>query len=557
MHMPNRLALLLLVSLSLAAQADERPNFLVIMVDDMGYSDPGCYGGEIDTPNIDGLAADGLRFGRFYNCARCCPTRATLLTGAYAHRVGLARNGSTLSSEVPTIAERLKSAGYETAMTGKWHLSRLAEAPQGDERIRWMNHEIARPKWPFADPSSYPTRRGFDRYYGVIWGVVDFFDPFSLTESDRPVTSVPDDYYVTDAITDHTMQNLRDFAKTGEPFFHYVAYTAPHWPLHARPEDIAKYKGKYDAGGHALRRSRFARQMKLGLFPRDMPLGDVIERKEVWSDLDADARAYQAAKMEVHAAMVDRVDRGIGRIVRTLRETAQLDSTVIFFLADNGASPEIPGRPGYDRNGTTRDGRPALREAELQKPENRAKLGSAESYTGIGPAWANAVNTPLRYWKKESYEGGNRTPLIVHWPAGLRAEAGSIERSLGHVMDIAPTCLNLAGVEPNGGFAMDGKSLKPLLEGKPRDAHKSLFFEHEGGRAVRRDGWKLSAMKGQPWELFHIVEDPGETNNLADKHADRVQTLAAAWQDWYDTMPVPESARIKPGRGASLRGPTP
>jgi arylsulfatase len=249
--------------------------------------------------------------------------------------------------------------------------------------------------------------------------------------------------------------------------------------------------------------------------------------------------------MAVYAAQVDRMDQGIGRILTSLEETGQLDNTVIFFLADNGASPEIPGRPGYDRNGATRDGRPALREAELQQPENRGKLGSEESYTGIGPAWANAVNTPLRYWKKESFEGGNRTPLIVHWPAGLTAEAGSIERSIGHVMDIAPTCLDLAGIESTGRFAMDGKSLKPLLQGQAREGHAAIFFEHEGGRGVRQGEWKLSALKGQPFELFRVSRDPGETNNLSDEHSDKVKEMAAAWQEWYDAMPVPESARIK------------
>ena len=526
-----------------ATEIAHRPNIIVILADDMGYSDPGCYGGEIATPHLDRLAAKGVRFSQFYNCARCCPTRASLLTGAYAHRVGLAVNGRTLSFEAPTVAERLQAVGYETAMAGKWHLSALAETSDKAERIRWMNHEIDL-GIPFADPASYPMKRGFGHYYGVIWGVVDYFDPFSLVDGDRPIRAVPEDYYLTDAIADRSVQYIRDFVATDAPFFLYVAFTAPHWPIHARPEDIAKYRGKYDAGWDVLRHDRFQRQVKLGLFPSQASLGEVITRGPAWQKRSAREQAYLSAKMQVHAAMVDRVDQGIGRILAMLEQTSQYEDTIIFFLSDNGASPEIPGPPGYDRNGTTRDGRPALRDAALQRDENRDRLGSEESYTGIGPAWANAVNTPLRYWKKESYEGGCRTPLIVHWPKGLKAARGSIVRDVGHVMDIAPTCLELAAASEEKGsslgqahrqfdFRMDGKSLVPLLMGEERQGHEQLFFEHVGGKGIRRADWKLSALEHRRWELFNLATDPGETQDLAEQHPDLVRSLDKAWKQWF------------------------
>ncbi|MBT4844858.1 MAG: arylsulfatase, partial [Planctomycetaceae bacterium] len=425
-------------------QSADKPNFLVIMVDDMGYSDPQCFGGEIDTPHLNDLADGGLRFTQFYNCARCCPTRASLLTGSYPHRVGLARNGKTLAATAPTLAELLKPAGYQTGMTGKWHLSELAPTTDSQQRIRWMDHQHNL-GIPFADPASYPRKRGFDHYYGVIWGVVDYFDPFSLVHGQNEVKDVPDDFYLTDSITDYSIDYIHAFNKNNEkPFFLYVAYTAPHWPLHAKPDVIEKYKGKYDAGWNALKADRFQRQKDMKLFPQNTPIDPVIDRGNSWDDLTAAEKSYQSRKMEVHAAMIDSVDQGIGRIIDTLKATGELENTVIFFLSDNGASPEIPGYAGYDRNGQTRDGKIAHRERELKLPEHLSKLGSAESYTGLGPAWANAANSPLRYWKKESFEGGCRTPLIVHWPAGLGGKAGKITSNIGHVMDIAPTCLELA-----------------------------------------------------------------------------------------------------------------
>jgi arylsulfatase A len=518
-------------------QSADKPNFLVIMVDDMGYSDPQCFGGEIDTPHLNDLADGGLRFTQFYNCARCCPTRASLLTGSYPHRVGLARNGKTLAATAPTLAELLKPAGYQTGMTGKWHLSELAPTTDSQQRIRWMDHQHNL-GIPFADPASYPRKRGFDHYYGVIWGVVDYFDPFSLVHGQNEVKDVPDDFYLTDSITDYSIDYIHAFNKNNEkPFFLYVAYTAPHWPLHAKPDVIEKYKGKYDAGWNALKADRFQRQKDMKLFPQNTPIDPVIDRGNSWDDLTAAEKSYQSRKMEVHAAMIDSVDQGIGRIIDTLKATGELENTVIFFLSDNGASPEIPGYAGYDRNGQTRDGKIAHRERELKLPEHLSKLGSAESYTGLGPAWANAANSPLRYWKKESFEGGCRTPLIVHWPAGLGGKAGKITSNIGHVMDIAPTCLELAEAKQDASFSMDGESLVGLLQRSEVNQDRMLYFEHMGGRAARYRQWKISALSGQPWELFNIQQDPAETTNLAIQQPIRLEELSYRWHDWFKTMP--------------------
>jgi arylsulfatase A-like enzyme len=509
----------------------DRPNIVVILIDDMGYSDAGCFGGEIHTPNVDSLAANGIRFSQFYNCSRCCPTRASLLTGAYAQRVGMAEFGRTMDLDVPTLAERLKAGGYQTALMGKWHLSELPASPRGSKRLRWMDHQLNLPI-PFAEPASLPSRRGFDQFYGIVWGVVDHFDPFSLCENEQPVRKVPDGFYLPDAISDRSASFVREAAAAGRPFFLYVAYDAPHWPLQAPPENIAKYKGKYDDGWDELRQRRFRRQTELGLFNGSCPLGDVITRGPAWRGLSEDRRAYLAAKMEVHAAMVDRVDLGIGRILDGLRTAGVFDNTIVFFLSDNGSSPEIPGKPGYDRNRGTRDGRLALRENELQLAENRHKLGSEESYAGIGPPWASATNTPLRYWKMESYEGGCRTPLVVHWPAGLKRAAGSITRDIGHVIDIAPTCLDLAGIEVTGDFKMDGESLRPVIEGQSLNTERLLFFSHGQGRGVRRGAWKASKLGGRDWELFNLDVDPGETHDLSGEKPETLNSLVAKLGDW-------------------------
>ncbi len=510
------------------------PNILILLVDDMGYSDLGCYGGEIETPHIDRLAAGGVRFTQFYNASRCCQTRASLLTGVYPHRVGMADFGKTMDLGVATLPENLRDNGYATAMVGKWHLSALPQEPRGERRIRWMNHQLELDQ-PFVEPESLPTRRGFERFYGIAWGVVDHFDPFSLLDGEQPVREVPDDYYITDAITERSVEYLKDFAEGEKPFFLYVAYTAPHWPLHAPKHAIDKYRGRYDAGWHELARQRFERQQELGLFPENTPREELSGGRR-WEEIPPDERDYLAGKMEVHAAMVDCVDESVGKIVEALEENGQLDNTLILFLSDNGASPEIPMPPGYDRHSATRDGRPVLREAELKKPENRDKLGTDESYAGLGPAWASAANTPLRWWKAESYEGGCRTPLVVHWPAGKLAHTGGWNRTPGHVIDIASTCYKLARAEVRDNTLNDGESLVRVIRIGETTKPRTLFFDHQQGHAIRHGKWKAVKRADSPWQLFHVFLDPGETRDLASSDPERLESLVGKWEEWKAEM---------------------
>lgn len=526
-------AVMPLLANTASSQNTKKPNILLIMADDMGFSDAGCYGGEIQTPNIDSLANNGLRFTQFYNCARCCPTRASLMTGQYPHQVGLNLNGQNLSRNGVTIAEALGLAGYNTAMSGKWHLSETKPLKDAALHQKWLDHQYD-PGVPFAPVETYPINRGFDRYYGNIWGVVDYFDPFSLVEGEEPIDAVPEDYYITDAINNHAVEYINQLSGGDDPFFLYVAHCAPHWPLHALEEDIEKYKDAYLGGWDELRRTRYERMVKMGLIDEaNTPLPPVQSQGMEWDSLTDKEKRFQAGKMAAHAAMVDRMDQGIGRILDALRQNGELDNTVIFFLVDNGASPEIMTRPGYDRTSQTREGEEVLYSGfEHTGPET--------TYGGIGPAWANANNTPFRYWKKESFEGGCHTPLIVHYPDGLQALGGTMTGQVGHVMDIMPTCLELAGAEYPATYnghditPVEGKSLIPIFHGQEREGHDAIFFEHERGRAVRMGDWKLTANSGTPqkWELYHLSEDRTETKDLASEHPERVEEMIQAWNHW-------------------------
>jgi arylsulfatase A-like enzyme len=526
-----------------------RPNIVVILLDDLGYSDLGCYGGEIHTPNIDRLAASGVRFTRFYNAARCCPTRAALLTGLYPHQVGLARNGRNLTRDGATIAELLRTAGYQTAMAGKWHLSEtvpLNGKAASREHFSWLEHQTNRDR-PFADPNTYPVNRGFERHYGTIWGVVNYFDPFSLVEGTRPVEDVPDDYYLTDAITAKSVEFIHTMSRKEMPFFLYVAHCAPHWPLHARPEDIDRYRNTYRSGWHALRDQRYRKQVERKLIdPATHPLPKLMGTGPDWDALGAEELDHESNLMAVHAAMVDRVDQGIGTILRTLQEARCSENTIIFLLSDNGASPERYLDPGFDRPSATRDGRPI-------RYTGRFTPGPETTWGYIGSYWASAVNTPFRYWKAESFEGGCHTPMIVHWPAGLALSAGSTVDQLGHVIDLMPTCLELAGVSYPARHAghqlapLEGKSLAAILQGgHHEDRHDALFFEHEGGRAVIADGWKLVARRKAGWELYHIANDATETHDLTKSQPRRVAELEEKWRTWATRV----GARIPPGARA-------
>lgn len=518
-----------------------KPNIILILADDLGFSDLGSFGGEIQTPNLDWLAEKGIRFTHFFNTSRCCPTRASLLTGLYNHQAGIgqmttdtgldAYRGHINNTSV-TIAEVLKSSGYETGMVGKWHVSNTVVQETPEAQLAWLNHQTEHPL--FSPIEQYPTNRGFDKYFGNIWGVVDFFDPFSLVNGTEPVTKVPENYYHTDAINDTASVYIKEFVAKEKPFFLYVAHTAPHWPLHALPEDIEKYKDTYQVGWGKIREQRYQNLIELGIIDQNKAaLSERWDKEFTWEEnpnKDWDARA-----MAVHAAMVDRMDQGIGRIIATLKETGQLENTLIVFLSDNGASSEDAMRygPGFDRPSQTRTGEPIVYPVDKD-----VMPGPQTTFTSIGLRWANVSNTPFQYWKMESFEGGIHTPMIAFWPEGIK-DPGSISKQVGHVMDFMATFIEVADAEYPVGWnginitPTSGKSLVPIFEGNERDGHGILFNEHEGGRYVRTKEWKLVTLdKNQPWRLYRISEDQTEMNDVASQHPEVVAELNSLWQEW-------------------------
>jgi len=534
--------------LTSTAFAAKRPNIIIAMADDMGWSDIGCYGGEINTPNLNTLADNGVRFTQFYNTGRCCPTRATLLSGTYAHQAGIGhmmnpRNlpgyKGDLNKNVRTIAEVMKTAGYSTYMAGKWHVT--PKIQPGGPRDNW------------------PRQRGFDRFYGTIHGAGSFFDPNSLTRENTQVSPVTDEgyqpkstYYYTDAISDHAARYIREH-KGDQPFFIYVAYTAPHWPMHALPEDIAKYKGKYDAGWDAMRRARYERQLKMGLIDPDCKLSPRDPKAPKWED--SKNKDWELRLMEVYAAMVDRLDQGMGRVVTALKESGQYDNTLILFLADNGGCAEGMGR----RQGIQyKDNDPELlkpmtkdelqtdmipkrtRDGRVLRQGTDVMAGGPDSYHGYGLAWANASNTPFREYKHWVHEGGISSPLIAHWPSGINTKRhGKLESQPSHLIDLMATCVDLGQAtypKKNGSteiVPMQGTSLAPAFNGKKIERKKPIYWEHEGNRAMRDGKWKLVA-KGAtgPWELYDIKADRTELNNLAEKRPKRLKRMASQWERW-------------------------
>lgn len=521
---------------------DHRPNIIIILADDMGFSDPGCFGGEIHTPNIDWLATNGVRFTNFYNISRCCPTRASLLTGLYNQQAGI--GDMTMDGHEPgyrgyltdntvTLAEVLQSAGYNTAMAGKWHVSNTFSRPIKQEQLAWLNHQAYYST--FSPLSQYPVNRGFDKYYGTIWGVVDYFDPFSLVDGITPVKTVPKNYYHTDAINDTAAAYIREMSKDNKPFFLYVAENAPHWPLMAKPEDIARYKDTYKAGWEAIREARYKRMVAMGLIDSvKAPLSPRWHDDLKWKD-NPDS-AWDARAMAVHAAMVDCMDQGIGRIIEALKETDEIDNTLIIFLSDNGASSELCANmgPGFDRPGETRDGH------KITYARNKEVMpGPERTYSSIGPRWANVANTPYQYWKAESYEGGMHTPMIAFWPKGLKLKRGGFCNQTGHVMDFMPTFVELAHAAYPSAYhghiitPMQGISLAPVLEGGKIKGHQILYNEHNGGRYIRYDGWKLvSRDRDTTWHLYHIADDETELHDSSAQYPDKVHRMDSLWHQW-------------------------
>jgi arylsulfatase len=537
-----------------SAESAGKPNIIYILADDMGFSDLGCYGSEIETPVLDSLAEGGLRFTQFYNTARCCPTRASLLSGLYPHQAGVGHMmedrghegyRGNLNRHCVTIAEVLRPNGYRTYMTGKWHVT----------PFRANNPDDTQPNWPL--------QRGFDRFYGTIHGAGSFFDPNSLTRDNTRISPFADpeyplseqvdgEYYYTDAITDHATRFIREHQtqSADQPFFLYVAYTAAHWPMHARQRDIDKYTGRYDAGYDAIRNARYARMIELGLIDKDSTVNWPIDPS--WKETTN--WEWDKRNMEVYAAMIDSMDQGIGRIIQSLKETSQYENTLICFLQDNGGCAEEFGRGG---NGMPRGDHPTLeplpadhlqldmvpRQTRDGYPVRQGKgvmAGAGDTYIGYGRGWATVSNTPFREYKHWTHEGGISTPLIAHWPRGI-SRPGELESTPGHLIDLMATAVDLSGANYPEKFhndqeirPLEGKSLQPLFTGGAIE-REALYWEHEGNRAVRRGNFKLVAKgaKGK-WELYDISRDRSEQHDLSTQKPELTQELAAMWQRYAE-----------------------
>ena len=512
------------------------------MADDLGYSDIGCYGGEIETPNLNRLAEDGIRFTHFYNTSRSCPTRASLLTGLYQHQAGIGRmtfdDGlpgyrGTMTHNGVTIAEVLKSAGYNTAWVGKWH---VAETPLRPDQRQWLAHQVKHEE--FAPKNNYPINRGFQDCYGTIYGVVDYFDPFSLIYGDQPVDTVPKDYYSTIALGDTAVSFVNKYAQSDKPFFMYLAFHSPHWPLHALPQDIEKYKDTYKCGWEKIREERYNRQKRMKLFGDIDNFLSPRQFEDSWED-NPD-KEWDARAMAVHAAMVDRMDQSIGLLLKALEKNGQIDNTLILFMSDNGCSNEICqlySEGENDRPAETRDGR------KIIYPKKKEILPGPEiSYASVGPKWANVANTPFRFWKAKSYEGGICTPMIAHWPKGIKQKKGSINTAYCHVIDIMATCLDITNAsypDKYNGYDIQpymGVSMLPIFEGEEQSVERDLCFEHFNEKAlIDAEGWKIvqpSDSKTQAWELYDLNTDRSEMFNLASKYPNRVKAMVKRYLEW-------------------------
>ncbi len=519
----------------------KKPNVVLILNDDMGYSDIGCYGGEIDTPNLDRLAKNGLRFSQFYNTARCSPSRASMLTGLHPHQTGVGiltydsgpeGYAGNLNQRCVTIPEALKASGYRTYMSGKWHVASSLTKPT----------------------DTWPLQRGFDEFYGTIIGAGSFYDPNTLTRGNENVEheAKEEGFFYTDAISDQAVAYIEKHKKENpdKPFFEYVAYTAPHWPLHAHDEDIAKYKGRFDAGWDKLREERLRKLVASGILDEVWKLSDRDPTQPAWTQ--AEHKAWLLRCMEVYAAQIDRMDQGIGRILAALERTGQMENTVVIFLADNGACAEdIPENVTIDElvnklmiaKSHTRSGEP------VQFGNNPERMpGPENTYQSYGQAWANLSNSPFRFYKHWIHEGGISTPLVVHWPQGVK-DKGAIRHTPGYLPDIMATILDLTGTSYPKTYAnrpidpLEGKSLAPVFT-KDVMPERPMFWEHEGNAAVRIGKWKLVRDYPKAWELYDLQADRTELNNLAAKEPQRVAEMALQYEAWADRCGVIPRAKV-------------
>jgi len=506
--------------------AAERPNIVLVVADDMGFSDLGCYGSEIKTPHIDRLAAGGLRFSQFYTCAVCGISRASMLTGLYHHQVGIRNWNGTRNDRGVTIDEVLHESGYRTMMVGNM---------------------LMVGKWPDPQVASH---RSLDRYFGFQGnGPNSYFDGVGCAwwfVDDQPYAVPAEGFYNTDALTDHALQFIDEAVGKEQPFFLYLAYMAPHWPLHAKPTDIAKYRKLYrDAGWDALRKQRHERLLQMGLIDSAWRLPPRDESVGAWED--ESEKSWQAERMAVYAAQIDCLDQNVGRILGALRSAEVERNTLILFLSDNGAASQGGDRGELGAEGLNRSVRGGSwrRDGHPMRAGNHPSVmpGPHDTFATYGPAWANVSTTPFRGYKQKNHEGGIATPLIVHWPTTV-TQGGAITREVGHVMDVMATCLDVAGVDypPQWNdkpiLPLEGKSLLPVLKGKSREGHQALFWQYGGRRAVRAGSWKLVSEKDQPWELYDMQKDRTEMDDLAERESARVKEMSTMHDQWAERVGV-------------------
>lgn len=489
-----------------------KPNIILIMADDMGFSDMGAMGGEIKTPNLDALAYNGILYKQFYNGARCCPTRASLMTGLYPYQAGMGwmtvsdlgteSYAGELNHNCVTIAEVLKDCGYNTYMSGKWHLTADNNTTQDGDKNAW------------------PLQRGFDRFFGTLLGSGSYYTPNTLA-TQNTLIEAPEDFYYTDAISDTAVNMLQENKLTNSPLFMYVSYTAPHWPLHAYKNDYKTYIDMYSVGWDSIRLKRFKRQIEMGIVAEDWILSERNPEAPAWDSLSDAEKEEMKLRMAIYAAQIEVMDRGIGRIISELENEGELENTLIFFLQDNGACAEF-----------ITDGSKDL-----------AVLGSDESFESYRLPWANASNTPFRLFKHWTHEGGISTPLIIHWPEGV-VNSGRLSDRPGHLIDIMATCIELAGTEypsmyrGNEIHDLEGESLLQSIKNVTDERESVMFWEHEANCAVRSGDWKLvlKASEEYPfdgqWELYNLVDDRTEMNDLTKSYPEKVKEMKKMWEDW-------------------------
>ena len=515
------IALLVVAQSQLLAQK-KQPNIIVILADDLGFSDIGAFGSEIKTPNLDKLAKNGLIIKQFYNAGRCCPSRASLLTGLYSHQAGIgdmvqdkgfpAYQGY-LNEHCITIGQALKQAGYNTIVSGKWHVG--------------------------LQPSAWAVNRGFDDSFTLQNNGSSYFNSEPLYNDGRKVTFMKGDKeiirtdsstYLTQEITNFALSSLEKQRNQQKPFFLYVAYNAPHWPIQALPEDIAKYKGKYLEGWDKLRASRFKKLKEQGIIDKNWDLSNRFEKVPDWEKLSTEEKDKWDTRMAIYAAMIDRMDAGIGEILQKVKSLGEEDNTIILFLSDNGGSADDVKNWNYvtQKNGT---------------PGSVASIDSYES------PWGNVSNTPFQLFKKNTHEGGIASPFIAYYPKHIKA--GKVSNRVSHLIDIFPTFLEYAGFQYPDSFQgkkltpLEGISLKKEFEGQQSDAHEALFWEHEGSKAVRKGQWKAVAENNQPWELYNLATDRTETKNVAKSEPKLLQNLIELHQQWSVKVGVQDWNKIK------------